>query len=273
MSERDGQSSSSSGWMLGALVIAVAVGALLWFRMAPVPIGPGPIAPPGTVAGNADPLRAIELKNSAIALMENGKYADAVEKFAELEQHASGDLLVRQNQAVAAVLAISSEALDKVWDAEKYQTGLARATKLVADFQSSREPSAVGHLLAARLAEHRDDRRKSFEELEAAAKVANSDPVMEAEVYLASRLSDDKELQDRGLAALKRAAATMDDNLWLLTELLVAQARNKDAEVAKTFGQLKQHSQPFVEMIKTLRKVDLGEMLTKGEEGVGKEGV
>ena len=108
-----------------------------------------------------------------------------------------------------------------------------------------------------------------MQELEAAVKQSDGDPVVEVEVYLASRTVEDKEGQARGVAALKRASDKVHDNLWLLTELAVAQATAKEADVAKTFGQLKQSSQPFVEMIKKLRgNIDLNEMLTKGEEAV-----
>ncbi len=270
MSERDAQPSSPIGWKLGLLVIVIGIGIFAWLRLAPAPIGPGPIPPGGTADSPVDPLRAIALKNEAIALMENGQYEEAVERFAELEPLAVGDLMVRKNRAIAALLAVSPEALDKVRYPEKYQTGFARAADLVTELQSGVGSFAIGHLLAARLAEQRDDRLKTIEELEAAVKLVQGDPALEVEVYLASRISDDKDLQARGAAALKRAAEKANDNLWILTELAIAQGMAQDADVAKTFGQLQQCCQPFVEMIKKLRNIDLREMLTKGEVAVGK---
>lgn len=269
MSERDQQASSSNGWKWGAFValaMAVVLGTISGVRLLPKIIGPGVVPPGKTTDVLADPLRAIALKNEAIALMENGKYEEAVGKFDELQPLASGELLVRQNRAIAAVLAIAPEALDKVRNEEKYKTGLARATEVVTEFQMSSEKSALGHLLAARMAEHRDDRARSMQELEAAVNESGGDPVMEVELYLASRALDDKETQARGVESLKRASEKANDNLWLLTELAVAQAMAKEADAAKTFGLLRESSQPFVEMIKKLRgNIDLNEMFTKGE--------
>ena len=272
MSERDQQASSSNGWKWGAFValaMAVVIGAISVVRLLPKIVGPGVVLPGGTVDVPADPLRAIALKNEAIALMENGKYEEAVGKCDELQPLASGELLVRQNRAIAAVLAIAPEAMDKVRNEEKYKTGLARATEVVTEFQLGSEKSALGHLLAARMAEHRDDRARSMQELEAAIKQSDGDPVMEVELYLASRALDDKETQARGVESLKRASEKANDNLWLLTELAVAQAMAKEADAAKTFGLLRESSQPFVEMIKKLRgNIDLNEMFTKGEAAV-----
>ena len=272
MTERDQQASSSNGWKWGAFValaMAVVLGTISGVRLLPKIIGPGVVPPGKTTDVLADPLRAIALKNEAIALMENGKYEEAVGKFDELQPLASGELLVRQNRAIAAVLAIAPEALDKVRNEEKYKTGLARATEVVTEFQMSSEKSALGHLLAARMAEHRDDRARSMQELEAAIKQSDGDPVMEVELYLASRALDDKETQNRGVESLKRASEKATDNLWLLTELAVAQAMAKEADAAKTFGLLRESSQPFVEMIKKLRgNIDLNEMFTKGEAAV-----
>ncbi|MCX7420116.1 MAG: VCBS repeat-containing protein, partial [Planctomycetia bacterium] len=272
MSERDQQAGSSNGWKWGAFValaMAVVLGTISGVRLLPRIVGPGVVPPGKTTDVPADPLRAIALKNEAIALMENGKYSEAVEKFGDLQPLAADELLVRRNRAIAAVLAIAPEALDKVREPEKYQSGLSRATEIVAELQSKAPDSFVSHLLAARLAEQRDDRSQSMQELEAAVKQSGDDPVMEVEVYLASRTIEDNGAQARGVAALKRAADKANDNLWLLTELAVAQATAKEADVAKTLGLLKQSSQPFVEMIKKLRgNIDLTEMLTKGEEAV-----
>ncbi len=272
MSERDQQASSSNGWKWGAFValaMAVVIGTISGVRLLPKIVGPGVVPPGGTAGVPADPLRAMALKNEAIALMENGKYAEAVEKFGELQPLAVNELLVRRNRAIAAVLAIAPEALDKIREPEKYQSGLSRATEIVAELQSKEGTSFIGHLLAARLAEQCDDRSLAMQELEAAVKQSGGDPVMEVEVYLASRTIEDNGAQARGVAALKRASDKANDNLWLLTELAVAQATAKEADVAKTFGLLKQCSQPFVEMIKKLRgNIDLNEMLTKGEEAV-----
>lgn len=275
MAERDQQVGSSNGWKWGAFValaMAVVIGIISGVRLLPRKIGPGVVPPGGTAEVPTDPVRAIALKNEAIALMENSNYEEAVGKFEELLPLAADELLVRQNRAIAAVLAIAPEALDKVRNAEKYRVGLARATEIVSEFQARSQMSAVGHLLAARISEHGEDRARSLQELEAAIKASDGDPVMEVELYLASRALDDKETQARGIAALKRATGKATDNLWLLTELAIAQATAKEADVAKTFGLLRDSSQPFVEMIKKLRgNIDLNEMFAKGEAAVASE--
>ncbi len=254
--------------LIGLIVVATAVFVIL--RGRPIGNGNGFREGPGKRL-DGDAVKASSLLNEALALLENGKYDAAAEKFAVLDKQASDEPAARRNRAIAAVLAIAPETLDKVRNAEKFQSGLARAEEAVAKAVKLEPKSPVTHLLAARLAEHHDDRRRQFDELQTAVDLSAGDPALETEIYVASRASDDLELQKRGSAALRRAADKATDNLWLLTERLVVEATEKDVDIAKTLVQVKHISQPFVEFIQKLRNVDLIDLLNKAEEAVGKQ--
>ncbi len=263
MSESGRRTNSPHLWAL--LLIPIVIAAAMWLRM---PKPPGPRPPNGEVTTPIDPVRAIELNNDALALLENGQYDAAAEKFGALHKTLHDEPSVRVNWAIASILAIAPEALDKTRDPEKFQSGRARAA---AATEQLGQTSAIGKLLTARLAEHQDSRVQVIDHLDAAAKLADGDPAFEVEIYLASRADDDQQRQDRGVAALKRAGEKAPDNLWLLTELVVAQAMAKDVSVATTLARLKQSSQPFVEMIQTLRKINMLDLFTKAEAAVSQE--
>lgn len=218
-----------------------------------------------------DAASAVKLLNSGVALMENGQYDAAAETFGELAKGFSDEVVVMQNHAVASVLAIAPETLDKVRNVDKFQSGLARASAAVAKLLDAKQNSMVAHLLAAKLEEHRENRKQQLDELELAAKLSNGDAAFETEIYVAARTMDDAELLKLGSVALRRASDKEPDNLWLLTERLVVEATENDAEITKTLARTKAASGPFVEFIKKLRNIDLIDFLAKAEEAVGKQ--
>ncbi|MBC7818274.1 MAG: hypothetical protein IAG10_15415, partial [Planctomycetaceae bacterium] len=92
--------------VVGLIVVGVAVLVVLRGR----PIGNG-IGRPAV-----DVVRMLELKNDAIALMENWRFDLSAEKLSELESLVPNEPLVRRNRAIAAVLAVSPEGIDKMRD-------------------------------------------------------------------------------------------------------------------------------------------------------------
>jgi hypothetical protein len=211
----------------------------------------------------ADPARAIALKNDAIALMENWDFELATEKLTELEKLVPDEPLVRRNRAIAAVLAISPAAIDKARDREAYERGLARATAAVETLLKAEPELPIVHLLAARLAEHHEDQSAVVEHLEQAARLSHGDAAFEAEVYLASQIGQDPALQARGVAALKRAARSNPDNLWVLSELMLAQVVAKEPEAKDSLTRMRDLSRPFAEFIQRHYRVDIVDLLDK----------
>ncbi len=242
--------------LVGALVIGVAAFVVLRGR----PIGNGNGGPGGDKKA-VDPVSVLELKNDAIALMENWRFDLAVEKLSKLEVLVPNEPLVRRNRAIAAVLAVSPDGIDKTREREAYEKGYARAAEAVEKLVAAEPELPIAHLLAARLAEHRGEFRTAVEQLEQAAKLSNGAPAFEAEVYLASQMGQDPDLEARGIAALKRAALANSDNLWVLRELVVAQAVGKEAETMTTLIRLREISQPFTEFIQQHYRVNLGELI------------
>ena len=246
-------------------VIVVGVAGFVLFRGRPIGNENG--GEPGGKSA-VDTVRALELKNDAIALMENWQFDLAVEKLSELEKLVPNEPLVRRNRAIAAVLAVSPDGIDKARKREAFERGYTLATEAVETLLKAEPELPIAHLLAARLAEHRDDHHKVVEHLEQAAKLSNGAAAFEAEVYLASQMGQDPDLEARGIVALKRAAQANADNLWVLSHLVVAQAIGKEPETKVTLTRLREISQPFVAFIQQHYRVNLLDMLDKSTEAV-----
>jgi hypothetical protein len=245
-------------WVIVGLIVA-GVAAIVVLRSRPI--------------GNekleiVDVVRAVELKNDAIALMENWRFDLSAEKLSELETLVPNDPLVRRNRAIAAVLAVSPEGIDKTREREAFDRGLIRATDAVAKLLAAEPELPIAHLLAARLAEQNGEFRTGIDHLEKGAKLSNGAATIEVEVYLASQRGQDPELEARGLAALQRAAKAHTDNLWLLSESLIAQVNGHQDEAKATLAHLRETSQPFVEFVQQHYRVNLLDLIDKAAAAV-----
>ena len=218
--------------------------------------------------GQVDLVQVLALKNDAIALMENWRFDLAAEKLSELEKLVPNEPLVRRNRAIAAVLAVSPEGIDKTRDKAAFERGLVRATEAVAKLLAAEPELPIAHLLAARLAEQNGDFRMAIEHLEKGAKLSNGAAAFEAEVYLVSQRGQDSDLQARGLAALQQAAKKNTDNLWLLSESAIAQVNGQQADAKVTLAHLREISLPFVEFIQQHYRVNITELIDKAATAV-----
>lgn len=218
--------------------------------------------------GVIDPVRVLELKNDAIALMENGKFDLSAEKLSELETLIPNESLVRRNRAIASVLAVSPEGIDKSRDREGFERGLVRANGAVEKLLAAEPELPIAHLLAARLAEHRGEFRTAVDHLEKAAKFSNGAAAFEAEVYLATQKGQDPDLEVRGIAALQRAAQANSDNLWVLGELVIAQVTHHQDESKLTLTRLRKISHPFAEFIQQHYRQNIGDLIDKAVTAV-----
>lgn len=217
---------------------------------------------------NVDAVRALELKNDAIALMENRRFDLSAEKLSELESLIPNEPLVRRNRAIAAVLAVSPEGIDKTREREAYERGLVRATDAVEKLLAAEPELPIAHLLAARLAENHGEFRKAVEHLEQAAKLSNGAAAFEVEVYLASQRGQDPDLEARGIAALQRAAKANSDNLWVFSELVIAQVTGHQDEAKLSLTRLREISQPFAEFIQQHYRVSITDLIDKAVAAV-----
>ncbi len=213
--------------------------------------------------GHVDPVHVLELKNDAIALMENGQFDLSAEKLTELESLVPNEPLVRRNRAIAAVLAVSPEGIDKTREQAAYERGLVRATDAVEKLLAAEPELPIAHLLAARLAENHGEFRSAVKHLEKAATFSNGAAAFEAEVYLASQRGQDPDLETRGLAALQRAAKANSDNLWVLSELAIGQVTRRQDEAKLNLTRLRETSQPFVGFVQQHYRVNITDLIDK----------
>lgn len=107
----------------------------------------------------SDPARAVELNNEALALLENAVKIDeflaAGDLFQESGKLAADESVSIPNRAIACVLALSAEDMDRLRNPEMFLTGMARAEEAVANLLAKHPNESLGHWLAAKLSEQR----------------------------------------------------------------------------------------------------------------------
>jgi tetratricopeptide (TPR) repeat protein len=197
-------------------------------------------------------LRLEELKNVAMGLLENEKFAEADARFVELAEALPHEVLPVKNRAICVL----------VWYNMEGSAGVKPDTvREAVDAFAKREPnSSLVHLLRARW-ELRPDEKASFEERSGrltqalneyrqAAELAPEDPVPWADLYYATKSSDDQALLAESRAALRAAHRLAPGNVWLLKELLRAQAEAKDPELRETLLIAKERLGPVFELIR-----------------------
>lgn len=204
-----------------------------------------------------------ELRNLAIAHVENLDYDKADALLLKLTEVVSSERLGLQNLTINRLLAAQVENR-KQDDDEKDQLRLIQTAeeavlKLLDRFSDSED----SHVLAARFAKLINDLPRAVNELELAAQAAPQDPAIAFELYAITKDADDRGLADRGKPFLKKAYELAPQNIYLLTEFAQQQARDADPTLAETLKNARQVLAPFGEKIKKFVRIDLNEHIDK----------
>jgi len=204
-----------------------------------------------------------ELRNLAIAHLENLNYAKADALLLRLSEAVPSEQFAFQNLTVNRLLAAQVENRKQDAD-EKDQLRLIQnaeeaVLKLLDRFPGSKD----SRVLAARFAKLVNELPRAVTELELAVQAAPQDPAIAFELYSVTKDASDGGLVDRGKPYLKKAYDLAPQNMYLMTEFAQQQARDADPTLAETLQNAKPVLAPFVEKVKKFVRIDLNEHIDK----------
>ncbi len=234
--------------VIGLLVL---IGVLIRWQLRPN--GPPPQPADGP---NAEEMRRLfGLKNFANSSLENlpndntNDGSETARAFLELSEKLPGELLGVRNLVIARLLILFKQNADK--DRPKAVLALHEAEAALETLRTIEGDTATVHLLAANLArlavdvQLSSDKQRVIREYRKAARKSPDDSFVWGELYEFARGSDDADVRAVAPDALGHAYASRPDNLALLTEWLLHQAREKDPEIVGTLKRAKQVLGPY----------------------------
>src|SRR5580692_387926 len=230
--------SSRKAVFLAALVVLglIAVGGYAWFGRA------RPKDEAAEAAAKAKQFRdtreaeiQVDLKNSAVADLENGQLAQADSVLLNLATAGMHEPLGR-NWTIERLLAI--QGLDLKRDPSAYDEAVERAQTALNLEMALESKTAVRHYLAAKLAEARNSSKLRIFEQHIAAGMSPGDPAQWGELYQAQISSGTAADRVDSQGTLKSLQSLVPDNLFAQLEWLGVQARTKDKEIADTLSRL-----------------------------------
>ncbi len=249
-------STTSRRWIfwLGALLLlaAVVAGAVWsWYRYRVWP---------------EDTRRLLDRKNLAVAYLENEQFPKCDPLLEQLQTECPGELLPARNLLISRLLTLKS--ISKAADPDRYAQALKQTQAALSRLKQTEGETAIVYLLAGRLAEYTDDETTRLEAYTKAAQLDPKNPAAWVEVFLAARVSQDPIRQIQAQEALKRAYALRPDNLYLLLDVLLQQAKLKQAEIAETLVHARELAAPFAEGIQRRNRGDILEYLDRASEAL-----
>ncbi len=250
-------------WPVAAVVVVAIVVAFFFLprNNPPQNVRPGNVGAPKANAVDCERLTA--RLNEAVGYLERGAIPELKKELVSadkiliaLRQEFPGEPAAVRNLAICRTLEFL--AIEKI-DSEEGGSALAAALPAI-DADRKLEPkSPIPHILAARVASHRDDPTGTIAELEAAAQLAPDDATIAYEMYVAGEATTDPEIRRKSRQGLTSAVKADPTNSWLLKQQLIAQAEEKNAHAAETVGVLVREIAPLVPDIKRKLRVDVND--------------
>lgn len=264
--------------LLYVVPIVVIIAGIVIYKMMPAPApdnaDPDPDSDGKTNVVAKDEKRTaeesrqlIELKDHAVALLENEKSGDAAEIFETLLQKVADEKIGYRNLAVARLLEI--EQVDRLRKPQEFTQAIATAETAISQLQDKFSDDAITPLLRAKLSlvKARDPAEKerqtalAVSQLTAATEMSPDDPAIWYELYLIGQYSRDPSIKSTSQQALKRAYDLWPSNLFVLTDQLAVQTENQDVAVLETLANAKSLLEPFAESIQQRLKYNVLEFI------------
>lgn len=203
-----------------------------------------------------------ELRNVAIAELENLDLGQAAKSFEELSKRVPSERLPFQNLVVSRLIALLPEQRRADQTAEDDRRALEQAQTAVSQL-ATRFPGGDTHVLTAHLAATNSihDLKGAIEELKNAAKLKPNDAALQFELYQLTK--DEGSHPDEAAAHLKRCAELLPNNLYVLTEWLNTQVERRDPTIKETLTAAREKLSPFVERVEKFARLNLHQHVDK----------
>jgi hypothetical protein len=221
------------------LVCGIAFGGYAWFGQSPPPEA----TEAEKAAAKARQLRdtksadrLIDVKNGALADLENGEFARADPNLLNLATAGAREPLGR-DWTIERLMAIGT--IDLKGNPSAYEEAVDRAQTAL-NLETALEPkSSMRHYLGAKLAQARGQSKLRVFEQHVAAGTAPGDPVQWFELYQAQLSTGTAPDRADSEGTLKSLQSLVPDNLYAQLEWLGVQARRKDAKVSDTLSRVR----------------------------------
>lgn len=251
------------------IALAAAVGGFFGVRHFMNGDGQDPPVP------DVDLARVAELRNLGLAWVENLEYEKAADAFRELAELVPDERLPWQNLAIALLLRAEPE-VAKPTDPE-FPDILAEANEAIAAFADRYPDSAESHILRARhflrqlpTSSFDSAVRGVIDSYRKALAIRKDEAFLYYQLFDAISLARDESLGGEAREALKTAWELAPKNLHLMRSMFRSQTHpdSPDPDVALTFAAAEELVAPYVEKLKTIRKVDLMELVHRGRASI-----
>jgi hypothetical protein len=229
---------------------------------------PGPLTdgkPEPKRLSREESLELLALRNRALGHLENHEFVLAEPLLLEIIRRLPDDLFGPRNLTVCREAAI--ETMDPQKVAERARA-LMRARAAADELIEFEPDSHVPFVLAARVAVRESDPERAAIALRRATELAPRSAPVWYELYQLNPTAPGEPAPKETVDALRRAYELEPDNLFVLKDWLVMQVQRKDPGTAETVAAAKQTIAPFVDIIKTNTRLDVGTFLDKLAQAV-----
>jgi hypothetical protein len=222
------------------LILAVAAGAV-WILCAPA----RPQDDPAQLERDQRAaIQHVELKDSALAALENRDFSTAEPLLLELATIGIGEPVGSRNWLINRIMLIGT--IDEEKDTKAYAEAVERArTAINLEWNLERE-GPVRYYLASKVEFLGQNPGLQINDLHIGAGRGPDDPLLWHDLYLAERDIKDESIRADGENALKTLHELVPDNLYVLLEWMGVQARRKDATIVRTLDLARQRLLPFL---------------------------
>lgn len=188
--------------------------------------------------------RLVDLKNEALADLENGQFAAADSPFFQLATAGTREPAGGRNWLISRIIALQS--IDRKRESAAYEEAVERAQRAL-NLENALEPkSPIRHYLAGKLAQARGSSKQRNFEQHIAAGTAPGDPVQWAELYEAQSSSGNPSDRRESEGTLRTLKDLAPDNLYAQLEWLGVQSRLKDPQIVDTLSRLRNLLTPLL---------------------------
>jgi hypothetical protein len=229
-----------------AVLCAIGAGSYAWFNRG---------RPPEEIAKEAEEAQArqtrdtraaehlVEVKNEALADLENGQFAHADAGLLNLATAGARDPIGR-DWTIERLMAV--EALDLKRDSTAYEEALDRAQTSVNLENALESKSPIRHYLAGKLGQARHSAKLRVFEQHIAAGTAPGDPVQWCELYQAQLSAGTPADLADSEGTLKMLKDLAPDNLYVQLAWLGLQARRQDKQIVRTLHNVRGQLDPIL---------------------------
>ncbi|HET6328921.1 MAG TPA: CRTAC1 family protein [Planctomycetaceae bacterium] len=257
--------SATKAILLALLLGGIAIGGYAWFGRTSTPEpteAEKAEAQANQFRDTKSAAHLIDLKNSAVADLENGQFASADPTFLNLATAGARDPIGR-DWPIDRLLAVGT--MDLKRDPSAYEEAVDRAQTSLNLEAALEAKSPMRHYLAAKLAQARSSAKLRAFEQHIAAGTAPGDPVQWFELYQSQLATGTVTDKADSVGTLKSLQGLVPDNLYVQLEWLGVQARRKDAKIGDTLIRVKNLLLPILADQKGNAAARFGRLIEEAE--------